>query len=246
MLKDKNAFITGGDKGIGRAIVLKFAENGANTFFTYNTDLDSAKETKKQALKYGVEVEYFQLDVTLEQNVKSLIKDVIKRIKRIDILVNNAGIVYDGLFLMANMGKWWKVVDVIYGGTINVTKEVLYYMVSQKSGRIINMASVGGMIGVSGQTNYTSAKGAVMAYTKSLAKEVAKIGITVNSLAPGYVDTDMVRQYSEEIKKRFRDVVPMKRFASPEEVANAALFLASDLSSYITGQTIIVDGGMVS
>lgn len=109
MLKDKNAFITGGDKGIGRAIVLKFAENGANTFFTYNTDLDSAKETKKQALKYGVEVEYFQLDVTLEQNVKSLIKDVIKRIKRIDILVNNAGIVYDGLFLMANMGKWWKV-----------------------------------------------------------------------------------------------------------------------------------------
>lgn len=190
MLKDKNAFITGGDKGIGRAIVLKFAENGANTFFTYNTDLDSAKETKKQALKYGVEVEYFQLDVTLEQNVKSLIKDVIKRIKRIDILVNNAGIVYDGLFLMANMGKWWKVVDVIYGGTINVTKEVLYYMVSQKSGRIINMASVGGMIGVSGQTNYTSAKGAVMAYTKSLAKEVAKIGITVNSLAPGYVDVN--------------------------------------------------------
>lgn len=246
MLKNKNAFITGGDKGIGRAIVLKFAENRANVYFTYNSDLDSAKETKEKALEYGVEVDYYQLDVTMKPNVKSLIKDLMGRIKRIDILVNNAGIVNDCLFLTANMEKWWRVVDIIYGGTINVTKEVLCYMISQKRGKIINITSVGGVIGIPGQTNYTSAKGAVIAYTKSLAKEVAKIGINVNSLAPGYVDTDMVRQYSNEIKKRFMEAVPMKRFAKPEEIANVALFLASDFSSYITGQNIIVDGGMVS
>jgi NAD(P)-dependent dehydrogenase (short-subunit alcohol dehydrogenase family) len=166
--------------------------------------------------------------------------------KRIDILVNNAGIVKDGMFMMANMEKWWHVVDVIFGGTITITKEVLFNMVSQKFGKIINITSVGGVIGIHGQTNYTSAKGAILSFTKSLAKEVARLGITINCISPGYVDTDMVQQYSEDAKSKFKEAIPMKRFASSEEIANVALFLASDLSNYITGQNIIVDGGMAS
>ncbi len=246
MLSRKNAFVTGGDKGIGKAIVMKFAENGANVFFTYNSDLENAEKTKEEAARFGTHIEFHQLDVTSEPLVKNLIQTLIREIKRIDILVNNAGIVKDGMFMMANMEKWWHVVDVIYGGTMKVTKEVLFNMVSQKFGKIINITSVGGVIGISGQTNYTSAKGAILSFTKSLSKEIARLGITVNCISPGYVDTDMVQQYSEEIKLKFKEAVPMKRFASTEEVANVALFLASDLSSYITGQNIIVDGGMVS
>jgi 3-oxoacyl-[acyl-carrier protein] reductase len=232
MLTRKVALVTGGDKGIGRAVVLNFAKNGADVFFTYNQDLGSAEQTKKDALQFGTRVEYLQLDVTSDENVKSSVKSIIAAAGRIDILVNNAGIVSDGLFLTSQIEKWMKVINVIFMGSTRVTKEVLFSMINKKSGSIINICSVGGVIGIAGQTNYTSAKGTLISFTKSLSKEVARLNIRVNAIAPGYVDTDMVKKYPEEMKQRFLSVVPMKRFANPCEIADVALFLASGMSSY--------------
>ena len=243
MLKGKHVFITGGDKGVGYGIVKACLKKGAHVYFTYNSDAEQAEKTKRELQIEGQELQYFQLDVTDKEAVLALAGQM-KKIteKGIDILINNAGIVNDGFFLMANLDKWMKVLEVNLLGTI---KHFLMQLVGKKNGSIINIASVGGVIGISGQTNYTAAKGGVIAFTKSLSKEVARFGVTVNAIAPGYVETNMVQSYSEEIRKQFLSRVPLNRFAQPEEVGALAAFLGSDESRYITGQVIVIDGGLI-
>lgn len=242
----KKVLITGGDKGVGRGIVEAFVEKGADVYFTYNSDKEQADATKQMLKRDDQILEYFQLDITDLNAVKGLAKDL-KKISTtgIDILVNNAGILHDGFFLTANLDKWSKVIDVNFMGTINVAKEFLMQIVSKKQGSIINVVSVSGINGIAGQTNYSASKGGIISFTKSLSKEVARFGVTVNAIAPGYVDTGMVQEYPDDVKKGFVESVPMKRFAAPIEIGYLATFLGSEESRYITGQVIVADGGLI-
>lgn len=249
-LENKVAFVTGGSRGIGSSIVKAFIKYGiGEVIFTYNTRIDMAKKISDEIVatygnEYKQRVRFFQLDVS-EPNLENILKENLKEDK-IDILVNNAGIVDDGLFLIKDFKRWKRVIDVNFFGAVRVIKYVLPKMIYYKEGCIINILSVGGLIGILGQTNYTSAKSALLSFSRSLAKEVAKFNIRINNIAPGYVATDMIETYTEDIKMGFLKNVPMNRFASPEEIANVVCFLASPLASYITGQTIVVDGGMTA
>lgn len=249
-LENKVAFVTGGSRGIGSSIVRAFIKYGiGEVIFTYNTRIDMAKKISDEIVatygnEYKQRVRFFQLDVS-EPNLENILKENLKEDK-IDILVNNAGIVDDGLFLIKDFKRWKRVIDVNFFGAVRVIKYVLPKMIYYKEGCIINILSVGGLIGILGQTNYTSAKSALLSFSRSLAKEVAKFNIRINNIAPGYVATDMIETYTEDIKMGFLKNVPMNRFASPEEIANVVCFLASPLASYITGQTIVVDGGMTA
>lgn len=245
MLKDKTVLVTGGNKGIGKAIVLKFAENRAKVFFTYNSDLESAKKTKSEAQQYGTKIDFCKLDLASSENIEQFLEKIETDTRDVNILVNNAGYINDALFMKADMDNWWRVFNVIFAGTVRITKGLLNNIVRQDYGRIINVASTAGLIGVRGQTNYSSAKAALIMFTKTLGKELAGLGVTVNAIAPGYVDTAMTGIYGPDSKKEFKKSVPMRRFGKPEEIANVALFLASDQSSYITSQVIIADGGMI-
>jgi|LGVC01.1.fsa_nt_gb 3-oxoacyl-[acyl-carrier protein] reductase len=245
MLKNKTVLVTGGNKGIGKAIVLRFAENGAKVIFTYNSDLESAKKTKSEAQQYGTEIDFCKLDLASSENIDQFLEEIETDTRDVNILVNNAGYVNDALFMKADMDNWWGVFNVIFAGAVRITKGLLNNIVRQDYGRIINVASTAGLTGVRGQTNYSSAKAALIMFTRTLGKELAGLGVTVNAIAPGYVDTDMTGIYDPDSKKKFKKSVPMRRFGKPEEIANVALFLASDLSSYITSQVIIADGGMI-
>lgn len=245
MLKNRNALITGGDKGIGKAIVLKFAENGANIWFTYNSDLQSAEQTKKDAMAFGTKVEFFQLNFKNEGSIDDFTKYIHDNNQSFSILVNNAGFTEDNLFMRSELDKWWGVFQVIFDGAVKLTHALLPEMVKQDNARIINITSIAGLIGVSGQTNYCSAKSALIMFTKTLGKELARLGVTVNAIAPGYIETDMTSGYDKDTKKAFKKLVPMNRFGKPEEIADVALFLSSSMSSYITSQVIVVDGGML-
>lgn len=245
MLENSTVLVTGGDKGIGKAIVLEFAKNGANVWFTYNSDLDNAQQTKDEALQFGNDINFLQVNLKDEDSINNLLTIINDKSLSFNILVNNAGYTDDNLFMRSDFDAWKGVFQVIFEGAVKLTHALLPDIITQDEGRIINISSIAGLMGVPGQTNYCSAKSALLMFTKTLGKELGRLGVTVNAVAPGYVETDMTRDYDRETKRAFKKQIPMNRFGKPEEIAHAALFLASPQSSYITSQVIVVDGGML-
>lgn len=243
-LQGMTAIVTGGSRGIGRAICVALAQEGANVVTCYAHGADGANETVKLCQEYGVKAEAVKADVANNDDVATMITKVKAEYGSVDILVNNAGITRDGLSFRMKMEDWQNVINVNLTGTFVVTQIVSNAMLKARAGSIINMSSIVGIHGQGGQVNYSASKGGLIAYSKSLAKEVGARGIRVNCIAPGFIETDMTAVLNEELKKSMVDSVPLKRPGKPEDIANAALFLASDLSSYITGQVLGVDGGM--
>lgn len=244
-LVGKVALVTGGSRGIGRAIALKLAENGADVAINYAGNTAAAEEVKAAIEQMGRKALLIQCSVADTDGVQAMVNQVVKELGRLDILVNNAGITRDGLLMRMKEADWDDVMNTNLKGVYNCSKAVMRTMMKQKSGRIVNMASVVGEIGNAGQANYAAAKAGVIGFTKSLAKEVASRGITVNAIAPGFIATDMTRVLSDDQKAEMARTIPLGWAGQPEDVANAVLFLASEGAAYITGQVLNVDGGMV-
>ncbi len=238
---DKVVMITGGTRGIGKAIVEKFDSLGAKVAFNFVHSEDKAKQLKSQ-LRNGM---YFKADVTDFSDIQNFVKMILEQWGRIDIVVNNAGITKDKLLLMMKESDWDSVIDTNLKGVFNVTKAVYKVMAKRRSGRIINVSSIVGIMGNAGQANYAASKAGIIGFTKSIAKELAPRGITVNAVAPGLINSDMTKKIPDNIQETYRELIPMHRFGEPEEVANVVAFLASDMSTYITGQVLVVDGGMI-
>lgn len=244
-LVGKVALVTGGSRGIGRAIALKLAENGADVAINYAGNTAAAEEVKAAIEQMGRKALLIQCSVADTDGVPAMVNQVVKELGRLDILVNNAGITRDGLLMRMKEADWDDVMNTNLKGVYNCSKAVMRTMMKQKSGRIVNMASVVGEMGNAGQANYAAAKAGVIGFTKSLAKEVASRGITVNAIAPGFIATDMTSVLSDDQKAEMARTIPLGRAGQPEDVANAVLFLASEGAAYITGQVLNVDGGMV-
>ena len=243
-LKGKIAFITGGARGIGFEIASVYAQNGANIVIG-DINEEILKEAEKKLKDYGVDAVGYRLDVSQYESCEEVVKKAIDKFGRIDILVNNAGITRDNLIMRMKVEDFDRVISINLKGTFNCTKAVIRQMMKQRSGRIINIASVIGLMGNAGQANYAASKAGVIGLTKSTAKEVASRNINVNAIAPGYIQTEMTEVLPEEVKEKMLETIPLNRPGTPRDVANVALFLASEYSSYITGQVIVVDGGMV-
>jgi len=244
MLSGKTAVITGASRGIGRAIALKMAQNGANVAIIYLGNDSAANEVRAQAESCGVKAEIYQCDASSFDEVKSTCEKILADFKSVDILVNNAGIVKDNLLLMMREGDFDKVVGVNLKGAFNFAKHLSRSIMKSPAGRIINISSVSGMMGIPGQANYSAAKAGVIGLTKALAREFAGKKVTCNAVAPGYIDTDMTASLSEASREYADTAIPLKRMGTADEVANAVIFLASGLASYITGEVIKVDGGL--
>jgi 3-oxoacyl-[acyl-carrier protein] reductase len=244
MLEDLVAMITGGGRGIGRATALGLARQGAQVVVT-DLDFEAANLVKTEIEETGGKALAYHLDVTNSTQVNDTVDAVLQALGRIDILVNNAGISRDNLLMRLKETDWDLVLDVDLKGVFHCTKAVIRPMLKQKFGRIINIASVVGLTGNAGQANYAAAKAGVIGFTKTVAKEVASRGILVNALAPGFIDTEMTAGLVEKVKEQLLQQIPVARLGKPEEVAQVVIFLASPAASYITGQTISVDGGMV-
>jgi len=237
---DRVALVTGANGGIGSATALKLGMNGFKVILNYHVNKDNAVEI---ASSLGVEnTLLIEADITNIEAVNEMVSKTLEKFGRIDILVNNAGITRDRTFVKMSKEEWDEVINVNLNGVFNVTKAVIGIMIEQGSGTIINISSIVGEIGNFGQTNYSASKAALIGFTKSLAKEVARKGIRVNAIAPGFVDTEMTRKIPENVKNKILEQIPMGRFATPEEVADAVLFLCN--ASYITGTVIDVNGGM--
>lgn len=237
--------VTGGSRGIGKAIALKYAKNGYNVVLNYiseNTDIDGLT---KEFEAYGIEVLFVKADISKANEVEELVKQAIQRFGKIDVLVNNAGITKDTLLMRMKEEDFDKVIEINLKGTFLVTKQVIPYMMKKRDGRIINLSSVVGVAGNAGQSNYAASKAGIIGFTKSVAKEVASRNIRANCVAPGFIATDMTNVLSDEVKANINAQIPMKRMGTPEDVANLAYFLGSEESSYITGQVISIDGGMI-
>ncbi|MDU5492200.1 MAG: 3-oxoacyl-[acyl-carrier-protein] reductase [Clostridium perfringens] len=245
MLKDKVAIVTGGTRGIGRAIALKLADKGANIVINYRNSDKEAEELKAILEKKGVKVLTVKCDISNFEDSKDLMDKCKEVFGKIDILVNNAGITKDTLIMRMKEEDFDNVIDVNLKGTFNCAKHASAIMLKQRFGKIINMTSVVGIAGNAGQVNYAASKAGVIGLTKSLAKELGSRGITVNAVAPGFINTDMTASLSEKVKEEASKNIPLKRLGDPEDVANLVGFLASDAANYITGQVINVDGGMV-
>ena len=245
MLKDKVAIVTGGTRGIGRAIALKLADHGANIVINYRNSDKEAEELKAILEEKGVKVLTVKCDISNFEDSKNLMDKCKEVFGKIDILVNNAGITKDTLIMRMKEEDFDNVIDVNLKGTFNCAKHASAIMLKQRFGKIINMTSVVGIAGNAGQVNYAASKAGVIGLTKSLAKELGSRGITVNAVAPGFINTDMTASLSEKVKEEASKNIPLKRLGDPEDVANLVGFLASDTSNYITGQVINVDGGMV-
>lgn len=241
----KVALVTGGAKGIGRAISLAFAKQGYDVVINFNGSKDAADTLKEEIETLGQKALAIQADVSNEQQVSSMVEEVISSFGRIDVLVNNSGITKDGLLIRMSGEDFRKVIDVNLEGTFNCIKHVSRFMMKQRSGSIINMSSVVGEMGNAGQANYSASKAGVIGLTKSAAKELASRFIRVNAIAPGFIDTDMTAKLSDKDKQRYLDLIPLKAFGNVEDVANVCVALASDNFAYVTGQVINVDGGMV-
>lgn len=244
MLKGKIALVTGASRGIGRQIAISMAREGALVIVNYNGSAARAEETVKEITESGGQAEVVQCNVSDYAAVEEMMKYVIGKYKRLDILVNNAGITKDNLLMKMGEEDFDAVIGINLKGAFNCTKHVSRQMLKQKGGRIINISSVSGVMGNAGQANYCASKAGVIGLTKSVARELGSRGITVNAIAPGFIDTEMTEVLSEDVKKAMGEQIPLKRFGRTEDVAEAAVFLASDRAAYITGQVINVDGGM--
>lgn len=244
MLQGKCAVITGASRGIGREIALKYAKEGANIVLNYRNSEEEALQLKEELDKLGSNTLIFKANVSEFEEAEKLIKEAKEVFGRVDILVNNAGITKDNLIMRMKEEDFDSVIDVNLKGAFNCLKAVTPIMIRQKSGKIINMSSVVGVIGNAGQVNYSASKAGLIGMTKSLAREIGGKNINVNAIAPGFIDTDMTKVLNEDQKKNIISQVPLKRLGHVEDIANLALFLASDQSNYITGQVIHVDGGM--
>ena len=241
----KVALITGATRGIGREIALTLAEEGYNIALNYRKANEELEKLRKEIEEKGVKCLAVCGDVSNFEEVEKFVKEIISEFGRIDVLVNNAGITKDMLLMRMKKEDFESVVDVNLVGTFNVTKNVISYMMKARSGRIVNISSVVGISGNAGQTNYSASKAGIIGFTKSLAKEVASRNINVNAVAPGFIETNMTEVLKEEIKEEIAKSIPLKRMGKAKDVANLVKFLASEDSSYITGQVINVDGGML-
>ena len=244
MLDGKIAVVTGASRGIGRAIALELASRGAFVVVNYNGSKDRAEEVKKEIEAAGGKAEVYQCNVSDFEKCQAFIQDVIKTYGRLDILVNNAGITRDGLLMKMSEADFDSVIETNLKGTFNTIRFASRQMLRQRSGRIINMSSVVGIAGNAGQANYASSKAGVIGLTKAVARELASRGITVNAIAPGFIETEMTEVLSDAVKEASVAQIPLGRFGKPEDIAKTAAFLASDDVGYITGQVIQVDGGM--
>lgn len=243
MLTEKIALVTGASRGIGKAIAMELAERGATVIVNYSGSEEKAQQTVSKIKKNGGEAVAVKCDVADFAACEKLAKDVIGRYGRLDILVNNAGITRDGLIMKMSEQDFDSVMDTNLKGTYNMIRHFSRWFLKQKSGRIINIASVSGVIGNAGQANYSASKAGVIGLTKAVARELSGRGICINAVAPGFIDTDMTRQMSEDAKKGIEAMIPMGHMGKPEDVARLVGFLA-DEAEYITGQVICVDGGM--
>ena len=244
LLEGKTALITGAARGIGKSIALKFAEEGANIAFTDLERNEQMKEVEKSIQDFGVSGKGYPSDASDFDDTQQVVQDILKDFGQIDILVNNAGITQDTLLMRMTEEQWSKVISVNLNSVFNFTKAVQRSMLKQRSGSIINMSSVVGVSGNAGQANYASSKAGIIGFTKSVAKELGSRNITCNAIAPGFIITEMTGELQEDVKKAWEEQIPLKRGGKPEDVANTAVFLGSDLSNYVTGQVISVCGGM--
>ncbi|MFC1704552.1 3-oxoacyl-[acyl-carrier-protein] reductase [Candidatus Omnitrophota bacterium] len=242
-LKDKVALITGSARGIGKEIASQFAKEGAAVIIS-DINAEMAAETSKELASSGAATDSFAVDVTKLSSVEEMINKILDKFKRIDILVNNAGITKDNLLLRMKEEDWDAVLAVNLKGVFNCTKAVSRVMLKQQQGKIVNIASIIGIMGNPGQANYAASKAGIIGFTKSIAKELASRNISVNAIAPGYIQTEMTKKLTDEQRNKMLTWIPLARLGNPSDVAGASVFLASSDSDYITGQTIVVDGGM--
>jgi 3-oxoacyl-[acyl-carrier protein] reductase len=236
--------VTGGSRGIGAAVCRSFARAGDIVVINYSSSGKDAEALKKELLLLNDTINIAKADVSDYKQVKPMIDSVVEEYGKIDVLVNNAGITRDGFIMLMSGEDWNDVININLTGMFNCSKAVSEYMMSRRSGAIVNMSSLSGITGLPGQTNYSAAKGGVIAFTKSLAKELARFGIRVNAVAPGVIETGMIDSLKPEIRERYLENIPVKRFGSPDEVASVVKFLASQDASYVTGETIGVTGGL--
>lgn len=236
--KDKVILITGGSRGIGKTIAESFSDEGATVIVTYRNSIDEAYFDSKG-------IEHFNCDVSDIRSVQEMVDSILKEYEKIDILINNAGITKDGLLMRMSEEDWDAVLDTNLKGVFNMTKAVTRSMMSKRYGRVINITSVVGITGNAGQANYVASKAGVIGFTKSIAKELASRNITVNAVAPGFIETEMTDKLSDEVKQSYMNMIPLKKFGNGEDIAKAVKFLAGSDADYITGQTLCVDGGIV-
>ena len=246
LLESKVAIVTGGSRGIGKAICQSFAENGCDVAFTYNNSKESAENLATELNKIGVKVKAYKSDASSFDDSSKLVDDVISDFGKIDVLVNNAGIKKDNLLMRMDKEDFDSVVNTNLSSVFNLTKSSIRTFLKQRSGSIINISSVVGVKGNAGQSNYSASKAGIIGFSKSVALELGSRNIRSNVIAPGFIETDMTDSLSEDVINSWKESIPLKRGGNPSDVGNACVFLASDLSSYITGQVLHVDGGMLT
>lgn len=244
LLENKTAIVTGSAKGIGKGIATEFARQGATVVINYCGSKEAALETVEEIKAFGGKAIPYQADISDYEMSKKMMDDIIKEYGKIDILVNNAGITRDNLILRMSESEFDDVIRTNLKGTFNCIKHVTKYMLKNKSGKIINISSISGVNGIAGQANYSASKAGIIGLTKSFAKEMSSKGININAIAPGFIETDMTKVLNDKYVEEIVKTIPSKRVGKPEDIAKAALFLASDMSDYITGQTLMVDGGL--
>lgn len=244
MSNSRIVLVTGGSRGIGEAISMSFAKDGDIVVVNYLSNKAQADKVVAKIQDSGGKAVALKADVSRQDEVLRIMDDIVERYRRIDVLVNNAGTTKDGLLMLMSEGDWDCVIDVNLKGVFNCCKAVSRHMIAERSGTIINISSMSGITGLAGQCNYSAAKGGVIAFTKAIAKELAEFGIRVNAVAPGMIDTDITYNIPEKIRAELLEMIPLKRFGTPEEVAGVVKFLASKNADYITGETIVVSGGL--
>ncbi len=246
LLENKTAIITGATRGIGRGIAIEFAKHGANVAFTYNSSVEAAKTLEEELSNLGIKAKGYQSNAAQYEAAQDLAKAVLKEFGSIDTLINNAGITKDNLLLRISEDDFDKVIEVNLKSVFNLTKAVIKPMMKQRAGSIINMSSVVGLKGNAGQTNYAASKSGIIGFSKSVALELGSRNVRSNVVAPGFIETEMTAKLDEKVVEGWRNEIPLKRGGTPKDIADACVFLASDMSSYITGQTLSVDGGMLT
>lgn len=244
LLKDRNIIISGASKGIGRAVAFELAREGANISFSFLNSAKEAQGMEKEINGMGVKAKAFKVDIRDFKAVAEWVEESKEFLGGVDTVINNAGIIKDKALALMDISEWRDVINTNLDGTFNLTRSAIVTFLKQKNGNIVNIASVSGVVGMARQTNYSASKAGIIGFTKALAREVAPYGVRVNAVAPGFIETDMIKDLKEEYKAQILKHIPLARFGKTEEVANAVQFLLSTASGYITGQTIIIDGGM--